>query len=200
MFRQFPNPQNLDVEIWVAGISAILAEYDEDIILAVTDPRGGMYRICKWLPLGKEVLDECERRAGVAQAASKSDAAIDETLRRRREDHADTPRDAREGFEELKARHGDNWGIGKFDAVDRLRGDDDPTKVSETKRVLSDYVIRRNREQIARMYEHEGVAQHEITSADPGWQMPVSPSLVKQIHGLDPRPPLSDPKKLREIL
>jgi hypothetical protein len=59
---------------------------------------------------------------------------------------------------------------------------------------------RRNRDVIDRMYVAEGVEQHEISSADPAWCMPVSPSLVKQIHRLDPRSPLSNPRPLREIV
>jgi hypothetical protein len=199
LFRQFANPDKFELEVWATAIAAVLNDYSDEVILGVTDPRGGLARVQKWLPVIKEVVDECERRAITLAGQSKGDQARAETLRRRREDHADTPRDQREGFDELKKRHGDNWGIGKFDAVDRLRGDDDPAKQTEQKRVLSDFEIRKNRELIARMYDAEGVPQHEITSADPAWQMPVSPSLVKLLHGLDPRAPLSEPKKLKEI-
>lgn len=111
LFRQFPNRENRDAALWIAGVAGILSEYSEEIILGVTDPRGGMWSIQKWLPEGAEIREECERRAVAAAGRSKSDRAIAETLLRRAQDRAETPRNRRETIDELRARYGPNWGL-----------------------------------------------------------------------------------------
>ena len=49
-----------DPEIYVMGITAILAEYEPDVMRRVTDPREGIARKCKWMPTIAELSDACE--------------------------------------------------------------------------------------------------------------------------------------------
>lgn len=53
-----------DPEVYLAALAAIMAEYPEDIVRVVTDPRSGLPSRSKWLPTVCEVRAECDRIAG----------------------------------------------------------------------------------------------------------------------------------------
>lgn len=60
-----------DAETYVAGITAILAEYEPEVIRRVTDPREGIARKSKWMPSVAEVSEECEaKKKAVADEAA----------------------------------------------------------------------------------------------------------------------------------
>jgi hypothetical protein len=49
-----------DPETYVAGVTAVLAEYAPEVVRRVTDPRTGLARTVSWLPTLKEVSDACD--------------------------------------------------------------------------------------------------------------------------------------------
>lgn len=44
----------------MAGVTAVLAEYEPDVVHRVTDPRTGLARQVSWLPTLKELSDACD--------------------------------------------------------------------------------------------------------------------------------------------
>ena len=50
-----------DPDVYTSAVAAVLAEYPEDIVRRVTDPRGGLPGTCQWLPTVQEVRSSCER-------------------------------------------------------------------------------------------------------------------------------------------
>jgi subtilisin family serine protease len=51
-----------DPEIYTAAIAATLAEYEQEVVDYVTDPRTGLPSKLKWLPTVAEVREACEDR------------------------------------------------------------------------------------------------------------------------------------------
>lgn len=54
-----------DPETYVAGLAAVLSEYDPAVVDYVCDPRTGIARRLKWLPTIAEIADECDIRAAI---------------------------------------------------------------------------------------------------------------------------------------
>lgn len=59
MFGCYRKADANDPDIYVAAITAILAEYEPEIIRIVTDPREGIARKSKWMPSISELDEEC---------------------------------------------------------------------------------------------------------------------------------------------
>lgn len=62
MFGCYRKGDANDPEIYTAAIAATLAEFDQDVVDFVTDPRTGLPSKLKWLPTVAEVREACEAR------------------------------------------------------------------------------------------------------------------------------------------
>jgi hypothetical protein len=51
-----------DPATYVAGITAVLSEYEPEVIRYVTDPREGIARQSKWMPSIAELSEACEAK------------------------------------------------------------------------------------------------------------------------------------------
>ena len=60
LFGCYRKGEANDPDTYTAAIAAILAEYPEQVIREVTDPRVGLPRKLSWLPTVKEVSDACD--------------------------------------------------------------------------------------------------------------------------------------------
>lgn len=98
-----------DPATYAAAVSAVLAEYAPDIVQRVTDPRSGLPSRSQWLPTVKEVRDACEDLAWRQQETAAAVAREQQQLRERRQWLASQER--RPTLDELKAKHGENWGL-----------------------------------------------------------------------------------------
>lgn len=59
MFGCYRKADANDPDVYVMAITAILAEYEPEIIRIVTDPREGIARKSKWMPSIAELDEEC---------------------------------------------------------------------------------------------------------------------------------------------
>jgi hypothetical protein len=100
-----------DPETYSAAVAAVLATYPPDVVKRVTDPRTGLPGRSKWLPTVSEVRDECERLAAQEVAAIERQARIERQLAERAAEDALRAAQPRPTLEELKAKHGENWGL-----------------------------------------------------------------------------------------
>lgn len=57
-----------DPEIYTAAVAATLAEYSQEVVEYVTDPRTGLPAKLKWLPSVAEVREACESRGEYLKA------------------------------------------------------------------------------------------------------------------------------------
>lgn len=105
-----------DPETYVAAITAILARFPEDIITQVTHPDTGLPSNGKgWLPTVKEVKDACnEAYEPILQNELRLKRIREQIEMREREDRGERPT-----MEQLKAKYGQNWGIGEPEATKR---------------------------------------------------------------------------------
>lgn len=60
MFGCYRKGDANDPDTYVAAVAAILADYDDDVIRRVTDPRTGIARKLKFMPNPAEVAEECD--------------------------------------------------------------------------------------------------------------------------------------------
>jgi hypothetical protein len=101
-----------DPDTYVTAIAAVLTLYDPAIVARVTDPRTGIAGRVKWLPTVHEVRAACEEEAAFAHRMRQREAAIEKQLAdRRAADAAERNRPARVTLEDLRAKHGPNWGL-----------------------------------------------------------------------------------------
>lgn len=63
MFGCYRKAEASDPEIYAAATSAVLAEYPQEIIDYVTDPRTGLPSNSQWLPSVFEVRKACNEHA-----------------------------------------------------------------------------------------------------------------------------------------
>jgi hypothetical protein len=94
----------------VAAITAVLARYPEDIITQVTHPITGLPSNGKgWLPTVKEVRDACEQAyEPIVQKELRLKRIREQIEMRERMERGERPTMA-----QLKAKYGENWGIGE---------------------------------------------------------------------------------------
>jgi hypothetical protein len=98
-----------DPETYVAAITTILARYPEEVITRVTHPATGLPSKKGWLPTVKEVRDACEGEFESAREEHFRLKRIKEQLEmRERMEKGERPTMA-----QLKAKYGENWGIGE---------------------------------------------------------------------------------------
>jgi len=108
LLGQFRRGEANDPGTFVTSIAAVLARYSEAIVATVTDPRMGLATATDWLPTVREVVEACEKLAVQEAIANKREAVTAKTLAARSEE---LPRAERPTIDELRAKHGPNWGI-----------------------------------------------------------------------------------------
>jgi hypothetical protein len=89
-------------------MAAVLARYPDDVVNEVTDPVTGLASQTNWMPTVREVAVACEAAVARAAATSKRQEVIAKTLARRKDE---PDRRTRPTIDELRAKHGHNWGI-----------------------------------------------------------------------------------------
>lgn len=99
-----------DPETYVAAITAVLAQYSEDIVTQVTHPTKGLPVKKSWLPTVKEVYDACEEAAAPMIRQQQRERQIAETLAEREAIEAQRGQ-LRPTLEQLKAKYGPEWGL-----------------------------------------------------------------------------------------
>lgn len=72
LFGCFRKGDANDPEIYTAAVASVLADYEPDVIVRVTDPRTGLPRKTKFLPNPAEVGEACDE----ALAAVKAERVI----------------------------------------------------------------------------------------------------------------------------
>ena len=91
-----------DPEVYAGAVIAVLADYPDDVIEQVVDPRNGLPSRMNWLPTIAEIKTACEdlyghrRRAAEWDEAARKQLAADNTLRI-------TDERPRKTYEDLKA-------------------------------------------------------------------------------------------------
>ena len=88
------------------GLAAILSDYPDAVILAVTDPRTGVQTRQKWRPLPYELKQACEAEMAPLRRQWQRERLTAESARL-----LSAPREPKPTVEELKARFGEDWGI-----------------------------------------------------------------------------------------
>lgn len=109
MFGCFRRDDAADPEIFLDAAIAILTDYPNDVIMAVTDPRTGIPGRQKWPPQPCEVKDACEAIEAPRRREREREERIARQLAER--ETADADRDRRPSYDDLKAKHGPTWGI-----------------------------------------------------------------------------------------
>src|SRR5262245_26054077 len=159
-----------DPDLYASAVAAVLSEYPKDIVDAVTDPRTGIQRRIKWLPMLNEITDACEELYAPIKRKAEREARRAETARLLQDVGA--PNDQRPTLQELKDKYGDNWGLNP------IKDEDDLSKRADQARAR----ITRNDQDILREYTRLNV---EPVYASNG--MLVSPAMLKLLHQWPPR-------------
>jgi hypothetical protein len=102
MFGCYRKGDAHDPDTYVAAVAAVLAEYPDDTIWTVTDPRAGLPSKVGWLPTVKEVRDACEAHYGPTRRAAELEAQARKQLAERKQ-LAITDGRPRKTYEELVA-------------------------------------------------------------------------------------------------
>lgn len=103
----YPQSGASDPRIFAAGLITLIAEYPKQIIENLLSPISGIPAKFKFLPSIAETKEVCERYAQPLREVEYLEAN-----RKRPVDHfLAPPREKRESIEDLRAKHGENWGL-----------------------------------------------------------------------------------------
>jgi hypothetical protein len=106
LFSAYRVDQYSDPDGYLTSLGLVLEDYPNDVIVYVTDPRSGMQRHLKWPPTISEIVEACnDRMADLARQERFRNWGKSETLL------LDPPEQSKPTLDELKAKHGPNWGI-----------------------------------------------------------------------------------------
>jgi hypothetical protein len=89
----------------------VLADYPDEIIAHITDPRTGVQRQCKWPPTIAEIVTACEVRMQHMAKLKRLD-----NWGRSAVPAIEAPREARPTYDELKEKYGENFGLKPVEA------------------------------------------------------------------------------------
>jgi hypothetical protein len=98
-----------DPQVYVSAITAVLARYPEEIITRVSHPVTGLPSKKGWLPTVKEVREACEHEFEPIREENARLKRMKEQLEMRER----MERGERPTMAQLKAKYGENWGIGE---------------------------------------------------------------------------------------
>jgi hypothetical protein len=150
-----------DPETYATAVAAVLSTYPPEIVKRITDPRTGLAGRSKFLPTVSEIREECERIASAEAAAVERNLRIERQLAERKADDERRASQHRPTLEELKAKHGPNWGLSK------------PEEDSASRNRQLERIQRANEKVFARECEQAGL--------DPaGWCSPTLVDLVRR--------------------
>lgn len=114
MYACFRRDDAADAEVFMDAAIAILATYPDDVIIDVTDPRTGIPSQQKWPPQPFEVTEACKAANQKLHPppgwADEWQARAKRQLEEREREEA--ARAERPTIADLKAKYGENWGIG----------------------------------------------------------------------------------------
>jgi hypothetical protein len=126
-----------DPQTYVAAITAVLARFPRDVITSITHPVTGLPSKKDWLPTVKEVFDACHAAyAPILENEARLKRIKEQLEMREREERGERP-----SMAQLKAKYGENWGIGE-----------EPEKTGMPKAQAP------NAEQLRHHYAHYGLA------------------------------------------
>jgi hypothetical protein len=154
-----------DPEVYVRAVVAVLAEYPLEVIAKVCDPRMGLPAKSKWLPTIYEIKDACESAMIPIDRRRREQQQIED-----RKKLIAGPKVPRPTLAEIKAKHGENYG---------LKSDPETDAVFATKRTTQ--LLRANDALLQR--EYQSAKTEPIVSAG----IPISPSLIKKLGGKIPK-------------
>jgi hypothetical protein len=107
LFSSYRQDQFADEEGFLSSLVMVLAEYPEEVIRHITDPRTGIQRACKWPPTIAEIVTACEvqmqHMEKLKRLANHGKPKVVPML--------EAPREERPTLEELKAKYGENYGL-----------------------------------------------------------------------------------------
>lgn len=108
MYACYRREDAADAGTMLDAAAVVLASYPDEVGEAVTHPVTGLPGRNKWPPNIAEVREACEIAMGPVRARMAREQAERETLAARA---GDQPRSGRLSYDELKAKHGEGWGI-----------------------------------------------------------------------------------------
>jgi hypothetical protein len=150
-----------DPETYATAVAAVLSTYPPDIVKRVTDPRIGVPGKSKFLPTVSEVREECERLAIEQAARVRRDEQVARQLAERKDDDERRASQNRPTYDDLKDKHGPNWGLSK------------PEEDSASRKRQIEHIQRANEKVFARECAEAGL--------DPaGWCSPTLVDLVRR--------------------
>lgn len=167
----FPNGSPANAKGYIGALAAVLVDSPKSIAIKCADPLQGVARETRFLPTVADLVAWIEReKAGLLETVARDDfnaTAIREAQQRRDEAvRLGEARKARPTYAELKAKYGDNWGIGKPE--------------SERKRIGNELAAARLREANETFLQREYAAAG-VDPIDAGHGIAVSPELHRRI-------------------
>jgi hypothetical protein len=106
IFSAYRSDQYSDPEGYMASLGAVLEQYQNEVIVYVTDPRTGVQRGCKWPPTIAEIVSACDTHAAHLSSRERFSkwGSGNEIVDNSHEENKPT-------YEELKEKYGENFGL-----------------------------------------------------------------------------------------
>ncbi len=112
LVSRFPNGTPANAQGYIGGLAEILLAYPRSIGLRCHDPLKGVARDTKFLPSPADLIGWLERETEMLRRPVEISDRFENLAQAQRERAAKEPvRERRPSLEELRAKHGPNWGI-----------------------------------------------------------------------------------------
>lgn len=108
-FGSFRKADADDPEVFHSGCTRLFSAYAQEVVEYVVDPVTGLSTRSEWLPSLKKVKEALDDRAGWLANIRERDKREQEQIEARKRE--EKSRDQRPTYDELKAKHGHNWGF-----------------------------------------------------------------------------------------
>lgn len=117
MLAAFPNGSPANAKGYIGALAAVLGDYPKSVALRCADPVKGVSRETRFMPTVADIVAFCERETAELRGIVDREDHLEKLAREQRERAeadavAAAKRAARPTYDDLKAKYGENWGIG----------------------------------------------------------------------------------------
>jgi hypothetical protein len=110
MFSGYPQSDFTAPKEAALAMCSVFEDYSDEVIKFATDPKTGVQRRCKWPPKLADVVEFCDERiAYIAKMNRFKNWGKGDTLL------LEGPQEPKPTLEELHAKYGKDWGLGRDD-------------------------------------------------------------------------------------
>lgn len=124
MLTAYPNSASQSSRGYIGALASVLCDYPRSIAIRCCDPRQGVARDTRFLPTIADIVAFCERETAPLRGTVEREDRYEKLAQAQLQARVDAAKQAEQrmtqpNYDDLKAKHGENWGIPQETGKDR---------------------------------------------------------------------------------